>query len=515
MVFGVVVLPLALLGQSVTLAWNPSADPNVTGYIVSCGTDGVNFTNQVDVGTNNPATITNVTPGATNYFNVLAYDVYSDQSQPSAAVSYYVLPHTSDLGGNGGSFAVGTTIVTNANTGFALLVSGRGTLTPSRRSYLEGKKYTVTATPAKGWVFANWTSNEVVLSVTSKLTFLVGSNEMFQANFVTNPFIPVVGTYHGLFYVTSNAAEESSGSFTATVSSAGTYSAKLLMPGQSHSWSGQFSTWGSASKTLARPGLSALAVQIQLGLTNDSLTGTVADGDWTADLLAYSATYSRTNPNLQAGKYTLSFPASTNTSDQPGGNGFGTLTVSALGNIAFSGVLGDGTPVQSAALVSRGGLWPFYSSLYGGKGSVLGWLTFTNNDAMTGQVGWFKLPQTAAKLYAGGFTNSSEAIGSAYHYTNGVPVLNFTNGMLTLSSGNLGQGITNQIVTGPENEATNASGDKLTFTASSGVFRGSVMNPETGKPIIVNGVVLENQNVGVGLFLGTNESGSVTVLPEQ
>jgi hypothetical protein len=41
------------------------------------------------------------------------------------------------------------------------------------------------------------------------------------------------------------------------------------------------------------------------------------------------------------------------------------------------------------------------------------------------------------------------------------------------------------------------------------------MNPATGKPIAVNGVVLQNQNLGAGCFLGANESGSVILSPAQ
>jgi hypothetical protein len=37
------------------------------------------------------------------------------------------------------------------------------------------------------------------------------------------------------------------------------------------------------------------------------------------------------------------------------------------------------------------------------------------------------------------------------------------------------------------------------------------MDPTTGKPIALNGVVLQNQNFAAGLFLGANETGSVVL----
>ncbi len=414
------------------------------------------------------------------------------------------------------------TVQSNANTNFTLLVSGNGTLAPSRtaKALQAGKKYTLTATAAKGSVFAGWVSNGIVVATTPKYTFFVESNVVLQASFIPNPFIPVVGAYHGLFYVTNDAAEESSGSFIATVTKTGAFSAKLRLGAGSYSYSGEFSVTGAASKSIPRPGLSPITVELQLGLTNGPLTGAISDGTWTADLVADVAVYSKANPAPQAGKYTLLIPGSENASAQPGGNGFGAVTLSDSGTVTFSGILGDGTPVTSTSIVSSEGQWPFYASLYGGKGSILGWLTFTNDGVISGQTGWFKQPQATARLYPGGFTNSTEVIGSAYQYTNGLPVLGFTEGQLSLTNGDLAQSITNQIVLGPGNQATepsasNQSADKLTFKPSSGLFKGSVLNPETGKPIAINGIVLQNQNFGAGYFLGTTESGSVLLSPTQ
>jgi hypothetical protein len=36
-----------------------------------------------------------------------------------------------------------------------------------------------------------------------------------------------------------------------------------------------------------------------------------------------------------------------------------------------------------------------------------------------------------------------------------------------------------------------------------------VLNPATGRKFGFNGVILQNQGVGLGYFLGTNQSGSV------
>jgi hypothetical protein len=411
---------------------------------------------------------------------------------------------------------------TIAITNFTLLISGNGTLAPSRtaKALQAGRKYTLTAVPAKGSVFAGWTSNGILVASAPKYTFIVESNVVLQAGFIPNPFTSVAGNYHGLFYVTNDAAEESSGSFVATVTGAGAYSAKLRLGAGNYSFSGAFSAIGATSKSIARSGLAPITVELQLGLTNGPLAGTISAGAWTADLVADADVYSKTNPAPQAGKYTLLIPGSENASTQPGGNGFGAVIVSQTGNVTFSGTLGDGTPVSSTSIISSEGQWPLYVSLYGGNGSILGWLTFTNDGAISGQTGWFKLHEAAAKLYPGGFTNSSEVMGSAYQYTNGLPLLGFSQGQLVLTNGDLSTGLIDPIGLAPEIEAASQSAAnppaaKLAFKNSTGQFKGSVMNPATGKPIAVNGVVLQNQNLGAGCFLGANESGSVILSPAQ
>ena len=141
-----------------------------------------------------------------------------------------------------------------------------------------GKTYTLTATAAKGSLFVQLVQQRRRSAGRSGAYFCHAARRLvLQANFVTNPFLPVMGTFQGLFYVTNNLAPQSSGSFNATVTSNGTFTAKLQQGSQSHTFSGQFSFTGQASNSIARPGLSPLTLQLQLGLTDGSLTGQVSD----------------------------------------------------------------------------------------------------------------------------------------------------------------------------------------------------------------------------------------------
>ncbi len=250
-----------------------------------------------------------------------------------------------------------------------------------------------------------------------------------------------------------------------------------------------------------------------LELSGDRILGSVKNPDWTAELLAYRSSFNAmTNPATQTGKYTMMIPGSDNPNTNPTGAGFGTLTLSAAGGIQFSGTLAEGTKITQKTTLSSNGQWPFYVSLYGGQGSVLSWLIFTNEDTsdFSGSLTWIKPAMPTAKYYPVGFSNEVTAVGSRYvSYGTTNRVLNFTDGLVAFGEGNLLQAFTNNVILNTNNKVTNLSSNKLslTITASSGLLKGSVNDPITGKAILFNGAVLQKQNIGAGFFLGTNQSG--------
>lgn len=77
-------------GQSVTLAWDPSADTNVVGYALYYGTSSGTYPNRVDVGSVTNATVSGLQEGVVYYFVATAYDAASLESLPSNEVSYSV-----------------------------------------------------------------------------------------------------------------------------------------------------------------------------------------------------------------------------------------------------------------------------------------------------------------------------------------------------------------------------------------------------------------------------------------
>src|SRR5947199_1706688 len=75
---------------TLTLAWDPSPDPSITGYRLYQGGESQIYTNVIDVGTADTATITGLDPQVTYYFAVTAYDATGLESAFSGEISYTV-----------------------------------------------------------------------------------------------------------------------------------------------------------------------------------------------------------------------------------------------------------------------------------------------------------------------------------------------------------------------------------------------------------------------------------------
>lgn len=74
--------------QSVTLAWDPSADPAVTGYRLYCGTASGVYTQTIEVGSGTTTLVSNLVDGITYFFAVTDYDSNALESPPSNEISF-------------------------------------------------------------------------------------------------------------------------------------------------------------------------------------------------------------------------------------------------------------------------------------------------------------------------------------------------------------------------------------------------------------------------------------------
>jgi hypothetical protein len=446
--------------------------------------------------TNWTATV-RLSPG-TNVVRVYARDTSGNRSLTNARTFSYVL-----------------------TAPFQLKIQGAGTVTPlSSGEPLEiGRRYTIAAAPRPDNFFSNWVGSATTTNRT--LSFFWASNFSLTANFFTNPFIALRGTYTGLHQLADEPAWDSSGLFTVTLRPAGTYSGKLYVAGASYPLSGTFDQSLGSMKRVVRPGTNELLIRLQLLEGSDELSGVVSNAHFVSRLVGYRSGFATTKPatNL-AGRYTAILSGGGDPATSPFGQGFATVAVASSGNVVIKGKLADGAAVAQIAPLAADGHVAFHAPLYSRRGSIFGWLDFTNTTEtdLTGPLLWTKTPTTGGNFYRAGFANTVNALGSRYIATQ-KPLLNFSNAIVLLEGGNLGAPLTNDVILSPLNRVTvlptNVHRLVLTPSVPAGTFSGTFHNPATGRISPIKGALLQKQNAGSGFLLGTNQSGRVFFgLPE-
>jgi hypothetical protein len=456
------------------------------------------------------AQVTSLYPG-TNLIRIRARDGQGNVS-PATEVSMVYLPRQE----------------------LTLTTTGAGTITPfpANTNLVVGMTYTLTAVPAPGFIFSTW-SGAILPGALSpitnspQVTFLMQTGLWLQANFVVSPFLGVKGTYHGLFYETNGVRPESSGFFTLALAGRGGYTAKLQKGGAEYSTSGQFGVDGKATNSIVQSGTNCLAVEWTLDLEGtqpDALTGRVLDcsGAWAAGLLGDRApVFGLGETSRYSGKYTLVIPGSHDParSDEPAGDGFGAVTVATNGLLSLNGVLADGKVIIQNVLLSTNGLWPLYVSLYGGGGSLLGWVQVNTNPppdyrVVSERISWIKPVKLNNAYYPGGFSVETVGRGSSYKAKNGLP---FTNGILVFVGGGLEAALTNCITLAATNTAILCGSGTVmaTITRSNGTFSGTFTLPNTNTVVTFKGAVLQKQGWGAGFFKNAGQSGQVYLGPEE
>jgi hypothetical protein len=331
---------------------------------------------------------------------------------------------------------------------------------------------------------------------------------------ISNLFGSAQGSYTGLFYESNGVTTASAGYFAATLTSKGNFSARLTLAGRAYSVSGVFDNSGGANATIARGSQTGLKIHLQLDTSGgNQIKGSVTDNHWVADLLADRLS------TAKAGKPSRTFivriPGDSEGANSPAGDGFGSVTLDSAGNLNWSASLADGTKVTQKTVVSTRGVWPLYASLYSGKGCMLGWINVATNT-LDGQLVWIKgsgVAGAAAKYYGNGFTNRIQATGMVYRKPAvGAGALDWAGspGEISFSSSS-GPPWTNSMRLEINNKATDLGGRKLnlSITTSSGLFHGSILDPDKGKPMQFQGALFQDWKVGLGYFLNGDESGKV------
>lgn len=464
-------------------------------------------------GSNWSATVTPF-PG-TNTLAVQSVNWSGLKSKIASQTFFYKVPSTLGLltGGDGtGSFSHATASVKNDTlpADGALLNIGEG--------------YSIQAMAGSNSLFSNWVSTSAAGGFTGTnpvLPFIMQSNMVLTANFVSNFFLPAHGTYNGLFFNATNVTTESSGMLKGLLlATNGTFSAQLLRAGTTNTLAGRFDVSGNFSNSLGKasaPG-GLLKVNLQVDRVTGQITGTVSNTQWSAALKAEMA-----GTNLPSAEYTLLLmPSSNAPPNTPPGDGYALVT-NHLGMVTFSGKLADGAAFTPAVAAAQNWDVPLYSgALYGNTGLLLGWINVTNLDAAapSNTLTWIKPASRSYPPYTNGFTATLQVQGGVWTNTAAkTPAIALTNGLLVVSNASLL--LTNDIAV-----SNNDALVKLATSPSSNSLTGSIA-PKTGLLTVTFGngngkatttglgAILQSQTNGGGYFLGTTNAGLILLSPAQ
>ena len=416
-----------------------------------------------------------------------------------------------NAGGSATSSAA--TLIVNAATSqpttLTLIIQGQGTVSPDLRSanLNIGQLYTVTATPAAGYIFTGWTVQTPSTVPTSRtIAFVMASNLVLQATFVPDPSIAAAGFYNGLFFENDEVRLHSAGAFNLILNAGESFSAWLQIGATRFSLSGTLDANLTATNVIARTGALPLTIELRVGQGSEAgqIFGRVTDGVWTSPLSGGRTV--ATSPF--AGDYTVVIPGTTGNAARPAGDGYATLHVATDSLGTMSGTLADGTRFSQSAYVTGDGDWPLFVSTYSGNGAIMSWLSFSNlsTSDLNGTLVWIKQAGASATSFPLGFTNSLNALGSIYVApAAGGKALNLSGAVVSFSGGSLTTGFNNVVSVNAGSQVVNLSPNEMAMTVinSVGSFTGQVREPGTGILHMYGGVVLQKQNAGYGTMTGT------------
>ena len=378
-----------------------------------------------------------------------------------------------------------------------------------------GRNYTIAATPAPGWIFAEWRE---LFSRDETLEFQMFEGLALTAVFVPNPFPALRGTYLGL--IGEETAEHSTrGSIELTLTGKGAFTGKLRIGGVQHRLKERFAADGSTFFYFDGGGV-FLSVTLQLRKEDGGIEAHVgiSNGEQFIDVtgIARRSSFEESgDPCPLAGRFTLVLPGSEE--GPPRGHGYGNMKIATDGRARVRGKLGDGTPWAAATWVRDDFSLPVYATLYEGAGAISGAINFPAavGERGTGLLFWSK-PAGSPPPYGDGFTAVVAAQASPYAPpSEGSPVLTLSSGRLLLHDGSADIRKTAELLPTHKFAVAPEAADqlKVRIDPGTGVITGSFVHPEFGLREL-HGIADQLDNVVLGHFVGDASSGALEIRDE-
>jgi hypothetical protein len=194
--------------------------------------------------------------------------------------------------------------------------------------------------------------------------------------------------------------------------------------------------------------------------------------------------------------------------------------MSIRGYATLSGALANNFRFSRSALLSTNGFLPLSIETASGHGIFIGWLTFNPAPArdIFGDAVWIQPAIFNATYYPAGFEGNVSVTGGRYLGASSTnAALSWTSGVLRISDGNLAAPLMNSITLSPLGKLTDNGGtiSNLTFSLNrnTGIFSGQFRDPQAKRNRNYFGALVQEEDVGGGFFLGSNQGGRVSLEP--
>ncbi len=300
----------------------------------------------------------------------------------------------------------------------------------------------------------------------------------------------------------------------------GAVTGKVELFGKSFPVIGSLDADGRMHISVPRPGDNVLSMDVafEAGATS-TLKATINDGNASFSAEAPLVAISASRREQLQGRYTVQLPGAGGTGTSlPQGTGYVRLDVRASGDVSILGRLGDGQKFTARGVL--GGLdnaaavnvW-----IAPKDARVSGAFTFSKDEKPTvaGSLDWLRPNRDGSELFPDGFITTITASGGLYTAPKkGVRALKgVDDATLTFTNGSLPATITHTLDLNSRDkvEILDPTGDgvMMKIDRGAGTFSGKFNHPTDGSTQVFNGVLLQQQGVGRGVFRGPGQTGTV------